>query len=72
MASLSHLDLSNDLEPSGTLQQAAEHQVTVPPDLPQPNALLERAGVGSIPANPDEQNVPSFSRWRFEMKLSPF
>jgi hypothetical protein len=32
----------------------------------------ERAGVGSIPANPDAQNVPSFRRWRFEMKLSPF
>jgi hypothetical protein len=29
-------------------------------------------GVGSIPANPDAQNVPSFRRWRFEMKLSPF
>jgi hypothetical protein len=31
-------------------------------------------GVGSIPANSDrgEQNVPSFRRWRFEMKLSPF
>ena len=29
-------------------------------------------GVGSIPANPDAQNVPSFCRWRFEMKLSPF
>jgi hypothetical protein len=28
--------------------------------------------VGSIPANPDAQNVPSFRRWRFEMKLSPF
>ncbi len=27
---------------------------------------------GSIPANPDAQNVPSFRRWRFEMKLSPF
>jgi hypothetical protein len=27
--------------------------------------------VGSIPANPDAQNVPSFRRWRFEMKLSP-
>ncbi len=35
-------------------------------------ALPERAGVGSIPANPDAQNVPSFRRWRFEMKLSPF
>jgi hypothetical protein len=29
-------------------------------------------GVGSIPVNPDAQNVPSFRRWRFEMKLSPF
>jgi hypothetical protein len=28
-------------------------------------------GVGSIPANSDAQNVPSFRRWRFEMKLSP-
>jgi hypothetical protein len=27
--------------------------------------------VGSIPANPDAQNVPSFRRWRYEMKL-PF
>jgi hypothetical protein len=35
-------------------------------------ALTERAGVGSIPANPDARNVPSFRRWRFEMKLSPF
>jgi hypothetical protein len=35
-------------------------------------ALPERAGVGSIPANPDAQNVPYFRRWRFEMKLSPF
>ncbi len=26
----------------------------------------------SIPANSDAQNVPSFRRWRFEMKLSPF
>jgi hypothetical protein len=34
-------------------------------------ALPEQAGVGSIPANPDTQNVPSFRRWRFEMKLSP-
>ncbi len=33
--------------------------------------LLEWAGVGSIPANSDAQNVPSFRRWRFEMKLSP-
>ena len=29
-------------------------------------------GVGSIPANSDAQNVPSFRRWRFEMKLSTF
>jgi hypothetical protein len=29
-------------------------------------------GVGSIPANSDAQNVPSFRRWGFEMKLSPF
>ncbi len=35
-------------------------------------ALTERDGVGSIPANSDAQNVPSFRRWRFEMKLSPF
>ncbi len=28
--------------------------------------------MGSIPANPDALNVPSFRRWRFEMKLSPF
>jgi hypothetical protein len=28
--------------------------------------------VGSIPANSDAQNVPSFRRWRFEMKLSPY
>ncbi len=34
--------------------------------------LLEWAGVGSIPANSDAQNVPSFRRWRFELKLSPF
>ncbi len=34
-------------------------------------ALLEWDGVGSIPANSDAQNVPSFRRWRFEMKLSP-
>jgi hypothetical protein len=27
--------------------------------------------VGSIPANFDALNVPSFRRWRFEMKLSP-
>jgi hypothetical protein len=35
-------------------------------------ALLEWDGVGSIPANSDAQNMPSFRRWRFEMKLSPF
>ncbi len=35
-------------------------------------APMGRAGVGSIPANPDARNVPSFRRWRFEMKLSPF
>jgi hypothetical protein len=35
-------------------------------------ALTEQAGVGSIPANPDAQNVLSFRRWRLEMKLSPF
>jgi hypothetical protein len=35
-------------------------------------ALTERAGVGSVPANPDARNVPSFHRWRLEMKLSPF
>jgi hypothetical protein len=29
-------------------------------------------GVGSIPANSDAQSVPSFRRWRFEMKPSPF
>jgi hypothetical protein len=28
-------------------------------------------GVGSISANSDAQNVPSFRRWRFEMKISP-
>jgi hypothetical protein len=27
---------------------------------------------GSIPAISDAENVPSFRRWRFEMKLSPF
>jgi hypothetical protein len=26
----------------------------------------------SYPANSDAQNVPTFRRWRFEMKLSPF
>ncbi len=31
-----------------------------------------RAGnVGSIPANSDAQYVPSFLRWRFDIKLSP-
>jgi hypothetical protein len=35
-------------------------------------ALLERAGVGSIPANSDAHNVPSFCRLRFEMMLSHF
>ena len=34
-------------------------------------APLGAGGVGSIPANPDAQNVPSFRRRRFEMKLSP-
>ena len=33
---------------------------------------LGAGGVGSIPANPDALNVPSFRRRRFEMKLSPF
>jgi hypothetical protein len=33
-------------------------------------APLGAGGVGSIPANSDAQNVPSFRRWRFEMKLS--
>jgi hypothetical protein len=33
---------------------------------------MGRAGVGSIPANPDARNVPSFRHWRFEIKLSPF
>jgi hypothetical protein len=28
-------------------------------------------GMGSIHANFDTQNLPSFCRWRFEMKLSP-
>ena len=28
-------------------------------------------GVGSIPANSNVQNVPSFRRWLFEMKFSP-
>jgi hypothetical protein len=35
-------------------------------------APLGAGGVGSIPANPDALNVPSFRRWRFEMKLSTF
>ncbi len=34
-------------------------------------APLEAGGVGLIPANSDAQNVPSFRRWRFAMKLSP-
>ncbi len=29
-------------------------------------------GMGSIPANSDARNVPSFRRWRFEMKICPF
>ncbi len=33
-------------------------------------ALPGRADVGSIPANSDALNVPSFCRWRLEMKLS--
>ncbi len=36
------------------------------------SALSGADGVGSIPANSDAQNVPTFRRWRFEMKLSPF
>jgi hypothetical protein len=35
-------------------------------------APLGAGGVGSIPANSNAQNVPSFRRWRFVMKLSPF
>jgi hypothetical protein len=35
-------------------------------------ALPVRAGVGSIPANSNALNVPSFRLWRFEMKLSPW
>jgi hypothetical protein len=35
------------------------------------SAPLGAGGVGSIPSNSDAQNVPSFRRWRFEMKLSP-
>ncbi len=34
--------------------------------------LLWGRRVGSIPTNSDAQNVPSFRRWQFEMKLSPF
>jgi hypothetical protein len=34
-------------------------------------APLGAGGVGSIPANSDALNVPSFRRWRFVMKLSP-
>ena len=37
-----------------------------------PAILGQRVGVGSIPANSDALNVPSYRRWRFEMKLSPF
>jgi hypothetical protein len=33
---------------------------------------LGAGGVGSISANSDAQDVPSFRRWRFVMKLSPF
>ncbi len=33
---------------------------------------LGAGGVGSIHANSDAQNVPSFRRWQFVMKLSPF
>ncbi len=35
-------------------------------------APLGAGGVGSIPANSDALNVPSFRLWRFGMKLSPF
>jgi hypothetical protein len=35
-------------------------------------APLGAGGVGSIPSNSDAENVPSFRRWRFAMKLSPF
>jgi hypothetical protein len=35
-------------------------------------APLGAGGVGSIPANSDAQRVPSFRRWRYVMKLSPF
>jgi hypothetical protein len=34
-------------------------------------APLGAGGVGSIPANSDALNVPSYRRWLFEMKLSP-
>ncbi len=37
-----------------------------------PRGHTEAGSMGSIPANPDAQNVPSFRRWRFEMKLSHF
>ncbi len=35
-------------------------------------APLGAGGVGSIPANPDAQDAPSFRRRRFETRLSPF
>ncbi len=35
-------------------------------------APLGAGDVGSIPTNSDAQNVPSFRRCGFEMKLSPF
>jgi hypothetical protein len=38
---------------------------------PAPSGL-GAGGVGSIPANSDALNVPSFRRWLFGMKLSPF
>jgi hypothetical protein len=41
-------------------------------DLLRSTVYHAPAGVGSIPANPDAQNVPPFRRWRLEMKLSPF
>jgi hypothetical protein len=53
------------------------HQITIQ----CPIALLAKAsipcssgaaGVRSIPANSDAQNVPSFRRWLFKMKLSPY
>ena len=34
--------------------------------------LMECSMVKAIPAKSDAQNVPSFRRRRFEMKLSPF